>query len=99
MDNCLAPDYDNIALLTIDVQNDFTLSSAPLEVSGTREVLPNIRKLISTFRNQGKPIVHIVRLYLPDGSNVDLCRREKRNRRYPNRNSKTARRNNSRVSL
>ncbi len=76
MNDCLTPDYGNIALLTIDVQNDFTLSSAPLEVHGTREVLPNIRKLVLAFRRYKKPIIHVVRLYLPDGSNSDLCRRE-----------------------
>jgi nicotinamidase-related amidase len=32
--------------------------------------------LADAFRRAGRPIVHVVRLYRADGSNVDLCRRE-----------------------
>ena len=32
-------------------------------------------KLAKAFRERGLPIVHVVRLYRPDGSNVDLVRR------------------------
>jgi len=39
-------------------------------------VVPSIVKLLNAYRTRGRPIVHIVRLYLSDGSNVDLCRRE-----------------------
>jgi len=35
-----------------------------------------MRHLVAAFRQEGKPIVHLVRLYRPDGSNADLCRRE-----------------------
>src|SRR5206468_1613684 len=34
-----------------------------------------MRRLAAAFRGAGRPIVHVVRLYRPDGSNVDLCRR------------------------
>ena len=34
-----------------------------------------MRRLAEAFRATGRPIVHVVRLYQPDGSNVDLCRR------------------------
>lgn len=64
------------ALISIDVQNDFTLADAPAQISGTQERLPQIRELLRAFRAAGCPIVHVVRLYLPDGSNVDACRRE-----------------------
>jgi nicotinamidase-related amidase len=74
-DPLLRPNFDTAALLTIDVQHD-TLDGEPGEIPGTTEVLPTIRKLASAFREAGRPIVHVVRLYLPDGSNVDLCRRQ-----------------------
>jgi nicotinamidase-related amidase len=38
-------------------------------------VLPRIAALAAAFRAAGRPIVHLVRLYRSDGSNVDLCRR------------------------
>jgi nicotinamidase-related amidase len=74
-DPSLCANLGSSALLTIDVQND-TLDGAPGEIPGTNEVLPAIQKLTSAFREVGRPIVHVVRLYLPDGSNVDLCRRQ-----------------------
>jgi nicotinamidase-related amidase len=63
-----------MALITIDMQNDF-LKGQPFEISGTSEVLPQMRELIETFRRARLPVIHVVRLYKPDGSNADLCRR------------------------
>lgn len=73
--NLLEPELAHSALVTIDTQNDFTLAGAPAEIPGTREVVPNMVRLLQAYRNAGWPIVHIVRLYLPDGSNAELCRR------------------------
>jgi nicotinamidase-related amidase len=72
------PVAESAALLLIDVQRDFLDvpgQHAPMAVAGTHAVLPAIAKLASAFRRRGLPIVHIVRLYRPDGSNVDLVRR------------------------
>lgn len=71
----LSPDWSGVALLTIDVQKDFTLPGAPAEIPGTAALVPEIQRLACGFRSLGRPVIHIVRLYLPDGSNVDLCRR------------------------
>jgi nicotinamidase-related amidase len=68
------PDFGSMALITIDVQNDF-LNGQPFEIPGTSEILPQMRTLVETFRNAGRPVIHIVRLYKRDGSNADLCRR------------------------
>ena len=69
-----APDFGSAALVTIDVQVD-TLDGQPSEVAGTSAVVPRITALAAGFRDANQPIVHIVRLYRSDGSNVDLCRR------------------------
>lgn len=74
-DDYASPDWTNAVLLTIDTQRDFTLPGAPAEVAGTAEVVPNMRRLVGEFRLRTRPIIHVVRIYLPDGSNVDLCRR------------------------
>jgi len=64
------------ALITIDVQNDFTLINAPAKIRGTYKKVPQILQLLNTFRTVKCPIIHVIRLYLPDGSNVDACRKE-----------------------
>lgn len=69
-----APDFAAAALITIDVQRD-TLDGGPLEIPGTTAALPAMRTLLDAFRQTSRPIVHVVRLYRSDGSNVDPCRR------------------------
>lgn len=70
-----APEAARSVLLTIDVQVDFTAPGAPAEIPGTAAAVPNMARLVRTFRAAGRPIIHLVRLYRADGSNVDLCRR------------------------
>jgi nicotinamidase-related amidase len=67
-------DFASAALITIDTQRD-VLDGAPLEIVGTSAALPAMRGLVHAFRLARRPIVHIVRIYRADGSNVDLCRR------------------------
>lgn len=67
------PEFDRAALLTIDMQADFV--SGPYAVPGTGDVVPTVARLARAFRAAGRPIVHLVRLYRPDGGDADLCRR------------------------
>ncbi|MGO1121168.1 cysteine hydrolase family protein [Rhodovibrionaceae bacterium A322] len=69
------PKRESVALLTIDLQRDFFRSDSPVVASGTTAALPNIVDLVTAFRQQNLPIFHSLRLYRPDGSNVDLFRR------------------------
>ncbi|MDX1711587.1 MAG: cysteine hydrolase [Rhodovibrionaceae bacterium] len=69
------PDRRRVALLTIEGQRDFTHGSSPVRTSGTGQAIPNAHDLVEAFRHCSLPIFHLVRLYRPDGSNVDLCRR------------------------
>ena len=69
-----APDFDRCALVTIDVQRD-TLDGQPFEIPGTSAVLPRIAALAAAFRNAHRPVIHVLRLYQPDGSNAELCRK------------------------
>jgi len=34
-----------------------------------------MKLLLDIFRAESKPIIHIVRIYKRDGSNVDICRK------------------------
>lgn len=69
-----SPDFSAAALITIDTQRD-VLDGGPLEIPGTSAALGPMRILAEAFRDAGRPIVHIVRLYRSDGANVDPCRR------------------------
>jgi nicotinamidase-related amidase len=75
MDEYINPRPESSVLLTIDTQNDFTLPGAPAEIEGTAQAVPQMQRLAEAFRSTDAPIVHVVRLYKEDGSNVDLCRR------------------------
>ncbi|MET0067062.1 MAG: isochorismatase family cysteine hydrolase [Candidatus Thiodiazotropha sp.] len=70
------PHLAKSALVTIDTQNDFSLPGSPALIPGTMEVVPNMVRLLDAYRSAARPIIHVVRIYQPDGSNVDLCRRE-----------------------
>jgi nicotinamidase-related amidase len=69
-----APQYDRSALITIDVQRDF-LDGQPFEIHGTSAALPAMGRLVESFRLKARPIIHMVRLYCADGSNVEPFRR------------------------
>ena len=75
MNGYITPDLNHSALISIDVQNDFVLDDAPARIPGTLEAVPAMRKVIQSFRDSDLPVIHVIRLYMPDGSNVDLCRR------------------------
>ncbi len=63
-----------MALITVDTQRD-TLDGEPLEIPGTSAILLRLQRLLHAFRTVRMHVVHMVRLYKEDGSNVDLCRR------------------------
>lgn len=69
------PNAERSALLTIDVQRDFSLPSSPSHVPGTLEAASRMKIVVDAFHAASRPIVHVVRLYLPDGSNAELSRR------------------------
>ncbi|HQL02445.1 MAG TPA: hypothetical protein PKY02_03650, partial [Synergistales bacterium] len=72
MDEWTSPDPTRMSLLTIDIQREFQ----PGFPSGRPEnalAVPAAAAVARAFREAERPIIHIVRLYLPDGSNADLC--------------------------
>lgn len=75
VDKFTSADWRNAALLTIDTQNDFTLPNSPFVITGTFDIVPKMRQVLHAFRLAGMPIIHAIRIYNRDGSNVDLCRR------------------------
>lgn len=73
MTSFVAPEWDSSALVVIDVQTEFI--SGAMTVPGTADRIPALGRLVSAFRAAGRPIVHVVRLYVPGGTDTDLPRR------------------------
>ena len=57
MDNYVTPQWDRSALLTIDMQRDFSQAGATLHIPGTSEVVPALQRALdaepSPFVGQG----------------------------------------------
>lgn len=70
------PQRSKVALLTINAQRDFVQQGSPLRTSGVAQAVEGVARLTAGFRRLGLPIIHALRLYRPDGSNVDICRRQ-----------------------
>ena len=68
---------DASALLVIDMQNDFVLPGAPMCVAGALKTVPRIRRVMDAFRRARHPVIHVVREHRPDGSDVEITRRER----------------------
>jgi nicotinamidase-related amidase len=69
-----APKWASAALVVIDFQVEF-MDGGALPVPGTSEVVGPVAALATAFRAAGRPIAHVVRLYQPGGSDIDLPRR------------------------
>lgn len=70
------PERDKAVLLTLSAQRDFLRPGSPVKACGAERATPVMRHVIDGFRARGAPIYHAMRLYRPDGSNVDACRRQ-----------------------
>ena len=75
MDKYTQPNMHSSAIIVIDMQNDFVRPGAIAEVPGSYEIKDNMVVLLNAARAKSVPVIHVVRLYSPDGSNVDLCRK------------------------
>lgn len=76
MANYCIPDRNKAALLTISTQQDFLRKDSPIKACGATRAKPALHRLVQGFRRHQAPILHAVRLYRADGSNVDACRRQ-----------------------
>ncbi|WP_462323739.1 cysteine hydrolase family protein [Desulfoplanes sp.] len=67
---------NDMALLIIDMQNDFVLPGGPVHVAGAASTIPAIKSMLETFRTNEHPVFHITREYRPDGSDVEKLRQK-----------------------
>ena len=66
--------HSDIAILVIDMQNDFVLPGAVLCVAGAQATIPTIQDLLSHGRAKGWYVIHIIREHRSSGCDVDLPR-------------------------
>jgi nicotinamidase-related amidase len=64
------------ALLIIDMQNDFVLEGAPLQVQNAEKIIGPVKRALEAFRKHDLPVFHVVRVHRKDGSDVEIFRRE-----------------------
>ena len=64
------------ALLIIDMQNDFVLEGAPMQVQGGLDIIDNVKKVLSLFREHDAPVVHVIRSHDASGEDVEITRKE-----------------------
>lgn len=76
-DRYTEPHWDRAVLLTVDVQEDFGRPGSATWSPDKDLAVPAMTCLLGLFRERRMPVIHVVRLYLPDGTNADSCRRQK----------------------
>jgi len=62
------------ALIMIDMQNDFVLPHASQCIDGAVAIMPNLQKVLGTFRDKSLPVFHVYREYREDGSDIEKTR-------------------------
>jgi nicotinamidase-related amidase len=62
------------ALLIIDMQNDFILPHGAMPIPTVQAIVPDLQTLLTRFRQQGRPVIHVVREYRSDGCDVERFR-------------------------
>ena len=75
MNTYTQPNYKTSAVITIDAQC-CTLDGQALGITGTSAAVPNMKRVLDVYRKRQMPVVHIVRIYKADSSNVELCRKQ-----------------------
>ena len=69
------PHWDTSAFVTIDMQNGFVSPKIEKKETRAHSIVANIVELLGICRAKGRPIMQIVRSYLPDGSDADVYRK------------------------
>ncbi len=60
------------ALIVVDMQNFFLDPASPTFTPGGVPILPNVKRLIDTFRDAGRPVLFTRHVHHPDGSDAGI---------------------------
>lgn len=64
----------NRALLIIDMQKDFVYLNRVATLENSYGIIPNIKNILDYFRQRNETVIHVVREYRKDGSDVEQFR-------------------------
>jgi nicotinamidase-related amidase len=67
--------FGRLAVLVVDMQNDFLARGAPIELPRGRKIVPRVGKLLQSARNYGYPVLHIVTEHRKDGFDLENLER------------------------
>ncbi|MHB8105873.1 MAG: cysteine hydrolase family protein [Candidatus Cryosericum sp.] len=65
----------DVAMLVIDMQQDFLSPVSPLFVAGGPAIVPDLQRALEAARSANESIVHVTRRHRATGIDVDLSRR------------------------
>ena len=67
-------DFDpkRMALIVVDMQNDFVKPGAPMQVPKATEMVPRLKRLIEYCRKKEIPVLYTAHVHSPDGSDMGL---------------------------
>jgi len=57
---------EKAALMVVDMQNFFLDPNSPTFTCGGLAILPNLKKMITAFRNAGRPVIYTKHVHHPD---------------------------------
>lgn len=60
------------ALLVIDLQNYFLDEKSHSFIPAGAAVIPNVQRLVTTFRSAGRPVIYTTHVHKPDGSDAGI---------------------------
>ncbi len=66
---------NDVAILIIDMQQDFLSPASPLFVAGGPAIVPNLQRAVKAARSANESIVHVTRRHRSTGIDVDQSRR------------------------
>ncbi len=65
-------DPERAALLVIDMQQFFLDPESPSYTSGGTAIIPNVERLITAFREAGRPVIYTRHVHHPDGIDAGI---------------------------
>ena len=71
----ITPSQTGNAVLVIDMQNDFVLPGAPLQVAGAYATLPALSRFLDYARTHNWVVIYINRIHRPSGVDAEPFRR------------------------